>query len=363
MAQYQEESFVIPSNTFLPGYFSSMFESELAPESLLDQFLAQNSDDNTALHQFQRGPSTVEALSDSYFPISTSLSGFDRQSVGEKPVSPYPPTTRSSTYAPTFHPGAIEGEGQLFDPWYPPYPYTEEGLLGQNSWRASTRASPPAHTELGWDPLPQDSLWPTNRAPVFRGDYPSSFMEALAFPATGETLGSTPGPSILCDNSRHFTPQASFQNSSNEYTNDYQTFPDTIGEGLGIHNTISTGEQQPVEDQCSRDHPVEHDHSERNAHGSGVQRDLRDSTYSSLYGLNNALEWPPRAYESLEEEVPHTNAGIWTDESISPKQPAPNTSQLQGHVPSCMGGLGVSVTRERKRRKEKGFRFVNLAVS
>ncbi|KAH9479054.1 hypothetical protein JR316_0007630 [Psilocybe cubensis] len=327
MAQYQEESFVIPSNTFLPGYFSSMFESELAPESLLDQFLAQNSDDNTALHQFQRGPSTVEALSDSYFPISTSLSGFDRQSVGEKPVSPYPPTTRSSTYAPTFHPGAIEGEGQLFDPWYPPYPYTEEGLLGQNSWRASTR------------------LIVANK------------------PRPGETLGSTPGPSILCDNSRHFTPQASFQNSSNEYTNDYQTFPDTIGEGLGIHNTISTGEQQPVEDQCSRDHPVEHDHSERNAHGSGVQRDLRDSTYSSLYGLNNALEWPPRAYESLEEEVPHTNAGIWTDESISPKQPAPNTSQLQGHVPSCMGGLGVSVTRERKRRKEKGFRFVNLAVS
>uniref|UniRef100_A0A8H7XS93 Uncharacterized protein n=1 Tax=Psilocybe cubensis TaxID=181762 RepID=A0A8H7XS93_PSICU len=277
---------------------------------------------------------------------------FDGQSVGGEPVSFYPPTSGSSTNAPTFHPGATEGEVQLFDPWYPPYPYTEEELLGQNSWQASTRASPPAHTDSGWDTLPQYSSWPTNRAPVFRGDYPSSFMEALAFPATNKDVGSIPIPSISIHNSRPFTPQSSFQNSSNQYANNYQTFPDTIGEGLGNTN-ISTGEQQTVEDQCSGDHPVEHDHTERNAHGSVFQ--------SSLYSQNNASEWLPGAYESIEEEVPHTYAGTWTDESIAPEQPAPSTSQVQGHVPSCMGGLGVSVTRERKRRKDKGFRFVNLA--
>ncbi|KAH9479068.1 hypothetical protein JR316_0007645 [Psilocybe cubensis] len=228
-----------------------------------------------------------------------------------------------------------------------------------------------ADTESACDPLPQDSSWPTNRAPVFSDDYPSSFMEASVFPTANQNLGSTAGPSqsyygqgihdpyataneVSIHNSRPFTPLSSFATSSNQYGNDYQTFSNTIGEGLD-NNMRSTGEQQTVDNQCSGDHPVEHDYSERNAHGSAFQ--------SSLYGLHNALEWPPRAYESLEEEVPHTNAGTWTDESIVPEQPAPSTSQVQGHVPSCMGGLGVSVTRERKRRKEKGFRFVNLAAS
>ncbi|KAH9476462.1 hypothetical protein JR316_0010374 [Psilocybe cubensis] len=176
-------------------------------------------------------------------------------------------------------------------------------------------------------------------------------MEASVFPTENQNLGSTPGPSqsyyghgihdpyatanefsIYNSLNEPFTPQSSLPSSSNRYTNDYQTFSRTIGEGFS--NNLSTGEQQTVEDQCSGDHPVEHDHSEPNAHGS------------NLYGLNNALEWPPRAYESIEGEMPHTNAGTWTDESIAPEQPAPSTSQVQGHVPSCMGGLGVSVTHD-----------------
>uniref|UniRef100_A0A8H7XRC7 Uncharacterized protein n=1 Tax=Psilocybe cubensis TaxID=181762 RepID=A0A8H7XRC7_PSICU len=319
MAQYQEESFVIPSNTFLPGYFSSMFESELTSESILGQHLAQEpGSGNGYLPEFQCGPS------------------FDGENSNTTELySSYPPPSTSSTNNSSLHP-ATEEEIQFFHPWYPSFPYTEEELLAQDNLQTSTHASPPTHTESGWDTWPQDSS-STTRAPIFRGDYPSSFMEALAFPATNENLGLT-----------QVSP-------GNQHENNYQTFSNTFGEGLG-NNPTSTGEQQTVEDPCSGYHPVEHDHSERNAHGSSVFQ-------SGLYGQNNASEWLPGAYESIEEEVPHTYAGTWTDESIAPEQPTPSTSQVQGHVPSCMGGLGVSVTRERKRRKDKGFRFVNLASS
>ncbi|KAH9479069.1 hypothetical protein JR316_0007646 [Psilocybe cubensis] len=359
MAQYQQESFVIPSNTILPGSFTSFFESDLGPEALLEQHLAPESNDDESLHQLQCGPSTVVESPDSHIPLSMPFSGFEGQNPGTSEFFLFHPTT--------------EEEIRLLDSLYSSYPYTEEEILGENSWKAGTRASPQAHTESGWDTFPQDSLWPTNRAPVFWGDYPSSSMEALTFPATNEYLRSMPGPSTLpgtddlyatanvetsIQNHRPFMPVSHFGTSTNQYGNDYQTFSNTIGEGLD-NNIRSTGEQQTVDDQCSGDHPVEHDYSERNAHG----RMKGDVSHSGLYGLNNASEWLPGAYESLEEEVPNTNAGTWTDESIVPEQPAPSTSQVQGHIPSCMGGLGVSVTRERKRRKEKGFRFVNLAAS
>ncbi|KAH9479053.1 hypothetical protein JR316_0007629 [Psilocybe cubensis] len=372
MAQFQEESLVIPSNTFLPGYISSMFESESAPESLLDQLLAEESEVYISPHQFQYGTSTVAALSHSPTPLSMLFAGFDGQNMGTSEfASPHTLPSASATHASIFHP-ATEEEPQSSDARYSPYPYTEEELLGQNVlFQSRTHASPPAHSESGWDILPQDSLWPTNSAPVLRSNYPSWFMQALAFPGTNEDLGSMPGPSASYgteeayatanegQSSIHdrspFTPVSPFANSTNQYGNQYQTFSNTIGEGLGIHNIRSTGEQQTVEDECSGDYPVEHNHSERNTHGRVFQ--------SGLYSQNNASEWLPGAYESLEEEVPHTNAGTWTDESIAPEQPAPSISQVQGHIPSCMGGLGVSVTRERKRRKDRGFRFVNLAAS
>ncbi|KAH9479050.1 hypothetical protein JR316_0007625 [Psilocybe cubensis] len=48
----------------------------------------------------------------------------------------------------------------------------------------------------------------------------------------------------------------------------FPTANQTMGSTLGPHNR----EQQTVKDQCSGDHPVEHDCSERNAHGSAFQR-------------------------------------------------------------------------------------------
>ncbi|KAH9479070.1 hypothetical protein JR316_0007647 [Psilocybe cubensis] len=58
MAQYQDVSFDIPSNTFPPQSFASLFELE-SPKSFLEQFLAQESSDNAYLPQFQCGSSTL----------------------------------------------------------------------------------------------------------------------------------------------------------------------------------------------------------------------------------------------------------------------------------------------------------------
>ncbi|KAH9483442.1 hypothetical protein JR316_0002910 [Psilocybe cubensis] len=130
-----------------------------------------------------------------------------------------------------------------------------------------------------------------------------------------------------------FLPTPSNQEGSN-----YPAFSNTLGEGLDGHNLRSTDDRQIVATQCSGDLPVEHGHSEPNVDG--------------------------RAYESMAE--PYASAVTWTNDSmqlpIAPEQPTPSTSQIQGHIPNCMGGLGLSVTRERKRwRKDKGIRFVNLS--
>uniref|UniRef100_A0A8H7Y470 Uncharacterized protein n=1 Tax=Psilocybe cubensis TaxID=181762 RepID=A0A8H7Y470_PSICU len=50
--------------------------------------------------------------------------------------------------------------------------------------------------------------------------------------------------------------------------------------------------------------------------------------------------------------------------SLAVKQPATEISseESQGHIPNCMKGFDISVTRERKqRRNDNRIRFVNLA--
>ncbi|KAH9483449.1 hypothetical protein JR316_0002917 [Psilocybe cubensis] len=376
MSEQQESSFDVPLYELPAGLFAALFESE-SPELFLEQkFLEQDSMENTSRPRFQYGSSTTNS---SHIPLSTASSEFDAQDISPTLISSYSHPSTLPTSTSLYHPAA-EGEGQLFDPWYPPASHMQGQLLDQHSFQTGAHPSLPVCTESVWRPLPQHlpGPWPDTRVPVFRGDYRSSFMEG-PIDASEDKLGimKDPTPPLYGASVPIYefempveipTEQASTSHDmgvasvtvneegrgtydnwppmqlpllptselSNHEGINYPAFSNTFGEGLGYNTMKSTNKWHTVEDQCSGDPPVEQGRNEPNTHGSDP------------YGLDNALEGLP-------------NAEAWTNESlhlpIAPEQPAPSMSLVEGHVPNCMGGLSVSVTRERKRwRRDKGIR-------
>ncbi|KAH9483448.1 hypothetical protein JR316_0002916 [Psilocybe cubensis] len=334
MANQQATSFDVPLDEFILEFSAAVFEFDSASKLLVEQFLAQDtqveSDSSAAVSLQTEWPSNPPPFSESLFP-PTDWSHQSNHQSSAHPSSPTP-----------FHP-----------------------------WLTTTN--------------PHNSSWTSSRAPVFKSNYPSSFMEPLSGNDTQSRWGSTHDPTLsefsspipacklpmlsgtteelavpsiqdawmttneveagIYDN-RPYRQLSRTPISSNRDVNKYSAFSNTLGEGLEYH-LESTDNRQTVTDPRSRDSPVEQSRSEPNANGSREHLASMDSAYNGLYALTNALGSHSRAYESMEK--PHgTKTEAWTNTSmdlpLASEQPTANTSQVRGHIPNCMGGLGVSVT-------------------
>uniref|UniRef100_A0A8H7Y4J9 Uncharacterized protein n=1 Tax=Psilocybe cubensis TaxID=181762 RepID=A0A8H7Y4J9_PSICU len=324
MADHQISSSDISWKDFMPGFFDDLF-SCTSPEQLYDKYL---------------GPSW--RYNEDFWSVDACLQagnngGFNNTAFPIHHGSPLVMYSPSSSISIT--PYLSEG-GEMV---VPPLPICQGVVSPENLPRGDVHF--PANHNYSHDSVynwsthfPRYTLCDTLNQPAFEDPnslestslmYDSIQYHTIMLLVADQDSVSSDFPAPFGTQSFNESALNNFAFSSgsqNCQDVDYLTPSYTIGEGSNTYNNISISERQYSVDKSSRDLPVEHQQSKPDSHG----RLCENSTDS-------------QASRTVEQPVTEISS-----------------EKSQGHIPNCMKGFGISVTRERKQRRNDN-RFVNLA--